>query len=77
RQTGCDTSEPFGVGEGLWAVLNDAFASRVGLSGEVLLDTNFEDDGTVETAVADEDTSKKASPSKGKLQPVVELANAL
>ncbi|KAG6946372.1 hypothetical protein JG687_00016744 [Phytophthora cactorum] len=30
-----------------------------------------------ETAVADEDTSKKASPSKGKLQPVVELANAL
>ncbi|KAG2807283.1 hypothetical protein PC111_g16987 [Phytophthora cactorum] len=36
-----------------------------------------EDDGTVETAVADEDTSKKASPSKGKLQPVVELANAL
>ncbi|KAG3232212.1 hypothetical protein PI124_g22701 [Phytophthora idaei] len=32
---------------------------------------------SVETAVADEDTSKKASPSKGKLQPVVELANAL
>ncbi|KAE9041870.1 hypothetical protein PR003_g2372 [Phytophthora rubi] len=58
-------------------VLLDAFASHVGLSGEVRLDTNFEKDGSKYAGEADTSASNTTSPAKDKLQPVVELANAL
>ncbi|KAE9332461.1 hypothetical protein PR003_g14507 [Phytophthora rubi] len=58
-------------------VLHDAFASRVGLGGEVLLDTNFEEDESEDAGEADASASNTTSPAKGRLQPVVELANAL
>ncbi|KAE9025386.1 hypothetical protein PF011_g3054 [Phytophthora fragariae] len=77
RQTGNNTTEPFAVDEGLWAVLHDAFASRVGLGGEVLLDTHFEEDESEDAGEADASASNTTSPAKGRLQPVVELANAL
>ncbi|KAE9321357.1 hypothetical protein PF001_g4950 [Phytophthora fragariae] len=77
QQTGNNTSEPFAVDEGLWAVLHDAFASRVGLSGEVLVGTHLEEDASDENAAADATETSGTSPAKGKLQPVVELAVAL
>ncbi|GMF35181.1 unnamed protein product [Phytophthora lilii] len=61
--------------EGLWAILNDAFGGRVGISGDTLLDSAIdEDDGNnMEDAaeLAEEEVSKQ------KPVPVAQLATAL
>ncbi|KAF4145313.1 hypothetical protein GN958_ATG05502 [Phytophthora infestans] len=60
--------------EGLWAILNDAFGGRVGISGEVLLDSAIDEDDDegmeVDVTQATEEVSKQ------KPAPVAQLATA-
>ncbi|OWY97556.1 hypothetical protein PHMEG_00031887, partial [Phytophthora megakarya] len=58
------------LGEGLWTILNDAFGGRVGISGEVLLDSSI-DDGQ------EEEEPKEESASKAKPPPIAQLDTAL
>ena len=70
RKTGNEPVQPREMDDVLWGILNDAFSSRAGISGDVLLDTNEE---TAENS----EGSTNASPAKGKTQPIVQLANAM
>ncbi|KAE8879685.1 hypothetical protein PF002_g18642 [Phytophthora fragariae] len=54
----------------LWAFLSDVFEERVGISGEVLLDSTVDEEDE-ETATKDQGASKQKAP------PVVQLATAL
>ncbi|KAF4136294.1 hypothetical protein GN958_ATG14466 [Phytophthora infestans] len=62
------------MNEGLWAILNDAFGGRVGISGEVLLDSAIDEDDDegmeVDVTQATEEVSKQ------KPAPVAQLATA-
>ncbi|KAG3107399.1 hypothetical protein PI125_g12786 [Phytophthora idaei] len=60
--------------EELWNILNDAFSSRAGISGEVLMDTHVDEDND-----EDGDADKSDVPPKSTQNgpPVVQLALAL
>ncbi|KAE9134352.1 hypothetical protein PF005_g3709 [Phytophthora fragariae] len=70
HQTGNTARESEMDGE-LWAISSDAFGGRVGISGEVLLDstTDEEDEET--------DAAKDQRASKQRVIPVIQLATAL
>ncbi|KAG2804065.1 hypothetical protein JG687_00013251 [Phytophthora cactorum] len=58
----------------LWAILNDAFLSKEGLCGDVLVDTNDDEE---ERCTDDDGSVTVVSASKGKIPPVAQLAHAM
>ncbi|OWZ13753.1 hypothetical protein PHMEG_00012867 [Phytophthora megakarya] len=75
KKTGNDCSMQV-LDEPLWVILNDAFAKKEGISGDVLADTNVdsdEDASDKETGVSESNDG----PSPGKLPPVTQLAHAM
>ncbi|KAE8897226.1 hypothetical protein PF005_g18001 [Phytophthora fragariae] len=60
---------------GFWTILNDAFGGRVGISGDVLLDSTVDDDEEEEEAR--EAANKEDTGTKPKPPPVAQLATAL
>ncbi|KAE9157820.1 hypothetical protein PF004_g32076 [Phytophthora fragariae] len=60
------------IDEELWTILHDAFSPHEGISGEVLFDSQLEENE--EDATPAENT--EASPAKSK-QPIVQLASAM
>ncbi|KAG3111443.1 hypothetical protein PI124_g9219 [Phytophthora idaei] len=62
------------MNDGLWTILSDAFGGCVGISGEVLLDSDVDEDEDEEAGSA---SSKDDSTPKQKPAPVAQLAAAL
>ncbi|OWZ22700.1 hypothetical protein PHMEG_0002553 [Phytophthora megakarya] len=58
-----------------WAILNDAFGGRVGISGEVLLDSAIDEDDGEDVEIGGEQATEEVS--KQKPDPVVQLDTAL
>lgn len=62
----------------LWEILNDAFGSRPGINGNVLMDTDLaeDDDGGVDSD-GDATESNDAQSTSSKVPPIAQLATAL
>lgn len=69
------------IDDGLWSILHDAFSGKVGISGEVLLDSHL-DGGESDSSVVDHDSGDADrppadAPGKGKLSPIESLATSM
>ncbi|KAE9037604.1 hypothetical protein PR003_g6095 [Phytophthora rubi] len=70
HQTGNTARESETDGD-LWAILSDAFGGRVGISGEVFLDSTADEEDKETDATKDQGASKQKAP------PVAQLVTAL
>ncbi|KAE9036466.1 hypothetical protein PR002_g7081, partial [Phytophthora rubi] len=84
-QTGNCARELREIDDALWGILHDAFSGRVGISGEVLLDSHLDDDEG-DSSGADQGTGGTpgtrvdetiATAGKGKVSPVESLGAAM